>query len=621
MTSPLRRFLVAVCALCTIHLHAATSAASAAPAPAAPASRPNILWLVIEDATYNYVGPYGDPLARTPNFDHIAATGVTYDRAYAPCPVCAPTRSTIITGRYAAGLGTQHMRSARPLPEGVKFFPEYLREAGYYCTNSAKTDYNTSTSYDKAWDESKAGAHWRHRQPGQPFFAVFNFAQSHESQLHERKPLITDPAKVRVPAYLPDTAEVRADLAQYFDCVSRADAALGRVLRELEADGLAEDTIVFCYSDNGGCVSRSKRSLYDNGTHIALVAHFPKKYAALAPGTPGQHIGDVVSFVDLPPTVLSLAGLPLPAQFQGRALAGPAKTPAPGLTFLFRDRMDERYDFARAVTDGHYHYIRNYLPDQPWGQHEDYQWRQSSMREWEKLYREGKLNATQSAYFEKKPVEELFDDLADPDNVKNLASDPAHRAIRDKLHAALNAEILRTHDTGFIPEPMMIALSAGKSPTTVATDAERYPLKRIVDYLDQVQLADEPAADALASALTAQQPMLRYWAAVTARRAHELPEGFLKLLADTDPVVRLTGAETLLVRGQHTRAWSVLHDALADTSLLERQLFAINALLRIPTPRPADVQAQVVAFAQQGKKVGPEDNLAYASRPLLESMP
>lgn len=587
---------------------------------AASAARPNILWLVIEDSTFSYVGPYGDPLARTPNFDRMAKTGITYDRAFAPCPVCAPTRSTIITGRYAAGMGTQHMRSTRPLPEGVKFFPEYLREAGYFCTNAAKTDYNTNTKWDAAWDESKAQAHFRHRRPGQPFFAVYNFAQSHESSLHDRKPLITDPTKVRVPAYLPDTSEVRADLAQYYDSVSRADAALGRVLKELEADGLADDTIVFLYSDNGGCVSRSKRSLYDNGTHIALVANFPKKYAHLAPAAPGSRVGEIVNFVDLAPTVLSLAGLPAPAQFQGRAFAGPAKKPAPDYTYLFRDRMDERYDFARAVADGRFHYIRNYLPDQPWGQHQDYQWKQSSMREWEKLFREGKLNETQSAYFQKKPVEELYDDLADPDNVRNLANDPQFREVRDRMRAALNRTLLRYRDAGFAPEPMLLALAAGRSPTTLTADDQRYPLARLIEFLDQMQLAPgENPAEAVATALRAPEPMLRYWAAVTAQRVDELPGTFVSLLDDADPVVRTAAAETLLIRGQHSRAWKALGDVMADTSLPERRLFALNALARIATPAPEAIKALVTVFAQLGKEVSGEDYLARAGRPLLEA--
>jgi uncharacterized sulfatase len=209
-------------------------------AVARAADRPNILWLVSEDNVATTVGAYGDPLARTPNIDRIAAGGIVFDHCYSSSAVCAPTRSSIITGRYASGMGTQHMRSQRPLPEGVKFFPEFLRAAGYFTTNNAKTDYNTSSSWNPAWNENNKTAHWRHRAAGQPFFAIFNFEQSHESNLHKRTPLVTDPAKVRVPAYLPDTPTVRADIAQYYDCVARADAATLRAVKKALRDaGLA----------------------------------------------------------------------------------------------------------------------------------------------------------------------------------------------------------------------------------------------------------------------------------------------------------------------------------------------------------------------------------------------
>jgi arylsulfatase A-like enzyme len=261
--------------------------------------------------------------------DRLAATGITFDQAHSSAPVCAPSRHTIITGVYATTHGAQHMRSQRPLPAGVRFFPEYLRAAGYFCTNNSKTDYNTSTPWDAAWDENSRTAHWRHRKPGQPFFAVFNHEQSHESRQHKRLPLVTDPAKVKVPSYLPDTPTVRADLAQYYDNVSRADAAIGEVLQQLAEDGLAEDTIVFYYSDNGGTLPRSKRFLYDNGTHVAMIARFPAKFRALAPSAPGTRSAELVNFVDLAPTVLSLAGVTAPGYFQGRALAGAARRPAP----------------------------------------------------------------------------------------------------------------------------------------------------------------------------------------------------------------------------------------------------------------------------------------------------
>ncbi len=593
-------------------------AALASSAAAVSASRPNILWVVHEDTTFNYSGPYGDANARTPVLDRLAKDGITYTRAYCPTPVCAPTRASIITGRYAASLGAQHMRSHNPLPAGVKFFPEFLRDAGYFCTNANKTDYNTSTPFAAAWDRNDRQASWRDRAPGQPFFAVINFAQSHESSLHSRQPLTTDPARVRVPAYLPDTPTVRADLAQFYDRVAAADTAIGRTLDELAKDGLLEDTIVFYYADNGGSVSRSKRTLYDSGTHLPLVVHFPAKFRHLAPHAAGTRTDELVSLVDLAPTVLSLAGVPLPAQFQGRAFAGPARTPAPAVLPLFRDRMDERYELSRAVVDGKFRYLRNYLPDQPWGQFQTYQWKQASQQEWAELHRAGKLNPTQRAFFEPKQVEELYDDDADPDNVHNLASDPRYRATLERLRAALNADLLKLHDTGFIPEPMMLARAVGLSPATALADASVYPLAETIAFLDDVQLADAPPSDRLADALHAPSPLLRYWGAVTARRTKVLPADFTKLLQDSDPVVRVAAAETLLLRETNADAWRVLANELNATDAPMLPLFTLNALAHLPQPYPAAVSARVRTLARPGEEVKADDLVVRAARPLVE---
>lgn len=579
--------------------------------------RPNILWVVSEDNTAFTVGAYGDPLARTPNIDRIAAGGIVFDHCYSSSAVCAPTRSSIITGRYASGLGTQHMRSQRPLPGGVRFFPEFLRASGYFTSNNAKTDYNTSTSWDAAWNENNKTAHWRHRAAGQPFFAVFNFEQSHEVALHTRVPLVTDPAKVRVPAYLPDTPTARADIAQYYDCVARADAALGKILDQLAADGLAEDTIIFYYGDHGGAVSRSKRFLYENGTHPPLIAHFPEKYRHLAPAAPGSHLGELVNFVDLAPTVLSLAGVPLPAQFQGRAFAGTARTAAPDTTFSFRDRMDERYDLARAATDGRYRYIRNYYPSQPWGQHLAYLWQQASMSEWAGLFAAGKLNAVQRAFFEPKPVEELFDCASDPDNVRNLAADPAARPHLLRLRAALRGHLLAVRDTGFMPEPLMIAWAAGGSPAVVAADETRYPLARILDRLDAWQLSAQPDAKAIGAALRAPEAVVRYWAAVAALGVGEAP-AVAPLLADAEAVVRLAAAEVILRRGDDPAAWAVVAAELNNAAQTEGRLFAVNVVARIPRTPPPSIGAVLakLAVASPGAGVGAENYIARAAEAL-----
>jgi len=556
------------------------AAISALHGRAAAPARPNILWVVSEDNTYNFVGAYGDPLARTPNIDKLAATGITFDHAHSTAPVCAPTRHSIITGVYATTHGAQHMRSSRLLPPGVKFFPEFLRAAGYFCTNNAKTDYNTSTPFAVAWDENSRTAHWRHRKPGQPFFAVFNHEQSHESKQHTRVPLVTDPAKVKVPAYLPDTPTVRADLAQYYDNVSRADAAIGTILKQLDDDGLADDTIVFYYSDNGGTLPRSKRFLWDNGTHIAMVAHFPEKFRSLAPAAPGTHSKELVNFVDLAPTVLSLAGVTAPAYFQGRALAGAARKPAPAFTFTFRGRMDERYDFSRAVNDGRYRYVRHYLPHRPAGQHVGYLWQQASMREWDELFRAGKLNAAQRAFFEPRAPEELYDCDADPENVKNLAEDPAHKAALEKLRAALRAHLLRTRDTGFLPEAMMIAQADGASPTVISDSPDRYPLERLVDFIDAAQMG-KASGQQIVAATRHPLAVYRYWA-ITATLTSKNPPNFSQLLADPDASVRLAAAEAVLRHGASDAAWKVIAESLGASHSRELRLTALNAITYLP---------------------------------------
>lgn len=569
---------------------------SPAVAPAADQDRPNILWLVSED-NIPILGCYGEPLARTPHLDRLAQEGVLYEKAYCVAPVCAPTRSSIITGTYATSLGTQHMRSYRALPAGFKFFPEYLRAAGYYCTNNDKTDYNTDRDFGHVWDESSKQAHYRNRAPGQPFFAVFNFAATHESTLHRRRPLVTDPAKVVVPAYLPDNAETRADLAQYHDAMATMDAQMGAALRELEAAGLADSTIVFYYADNGGVLPRSKRFMYENGLHTPLLIRFPRKFQHLAPHPPGSRSRELVSWVDLAPTVLSLAGLSLPPHLQGRALAGPARAPAPEFVYQFRDRMDERYDLSRAVTDGRYRYIRNYLPHVPAGQHVAYLWRQASMRKWDELFRAGVLDDVQAAFFRARAPEELFDLAADPDNVRNLAGDPAYRATLERLRAANRAHLLGILDAGFMPEAMMAALAGERSPRIVTHDEGLYPLGRLLELIDGAQLAPAPDTEAVLTALRDPRPVVRYWAAIAAMRSPASPSlttGLVDRLTDAVPSVRLGAAHALLRQGESATAWSVIADCLAPAQPGELRLEALN-VITLQRTRPKWLEGAITA--------------------------
>ena len=224
---PLRTILIAACL--------------AVPAAGAP---PNILWISSED-NGPHLGVYGDSYADTPNLDTLGRRGMIYRNAWSTAPVCAPARTTIISGMYPPSTGSQHMRSMARLPSSMRMFPQYLRDAGYYASNNAKEDYNLEKP-GQVWDESSRQAHWRNRAPGQPFFAVFNFTVTHESQIRMRPhKAIHDPATVRVPAFHPDTEVSRRDWAQYHDKITEMDAMAGRVLAELREDGLEEDTIVF----------------------------------------------------------------------------------------------------------------------------------------------------------------------------------------------------------------------------------------------------------------------------------------------------------------------------------------------------------------------------------------
>ncbi len=340
------------------------------PALAEAPKRPNILWITSEDNGPE-IGAYGDKYADTPNIDKIAARGMIYLNAWSTAPVCAPARTTIISGVYPPSLGAEHMRSMTRLPAFMKMYPQCLREQGYYCTNNRKKDYNLEEP-GVVWDASSGKAHWRHREPGQPFFAVFNFTDSHESRIRIRPhTLVHDPAEAPLPAYHPDTPEVRHDWAQYYDKVTEMDGKVGKVLKELEKDGLADETIIFYYGDHGSGMPRSKRWPYNSGLNVPMIVSVPERFRNLAPKeyVQGGKSDRLIGFVDLAPTVLSVAGIEPPNYMQGHAFMGKYETAEQPYNHGFRGRMDERYDMLRTVRDKRYVYIRNYMPHKIYGQY------------------------------------------------------------------------------------------------------------------------------------------------------------------------------------------------------------------------------------------------------------
>ncbi|HIA19354.1 MAG TPA: sulfatase, partial [Planctomycetaceae bacterium] len=372
---------------------------------AVAAEHPNILWITSEDHGPE-MGCYGDDFATTPHVDALAKKGMLFKLGWSCAPVCAPARTTIITGMYPPSIGGQHMRSMVNLPQQIQFYPTFLRSQGYYCTNNSKTDYNVNQQ-TTGWNESSRKAHYQNRQAGQPFFAIFNSTVSHESKIRARPhEKVHDPAKVRIPAYHPDNAETRQDWAQYYDIVTRADAIAGQKLAELDKAGLTDDTIIFYYGDHGSGMARGKRWPYNSGLSVPIVVYFPDKWKHLAPAEykPGSKSDRLVNFVDLAPTLLSLAGVKPPQWMQGHAFAGKHQVAKPKYMFGFRDRMDERYDFIRTVTDGRYHYIRNYNPHFVYGQFVQYNFVTPSTSAWKRDFDAGKLNRAQSHFWNLKPA-------------------------------------------------------------------------------------------------------------------------------------------------------------------------------------------------------------------------
>ncbi|WP_146849061.1 sulfatase-like hydrolase/transferase [Brevifollis gellanilyticus] len=504
----MKRLLLLACLLFSSSLHHA----------AFSADRPNILWLTSEDHGPQ-MGCYGDTYATTPNVDALAAKGMLFNKCWSNGPVCAAARTTIIMGMYPPSTGGEHMRSMTQMPKGTKMYPQLLREAGYFCTNNSKEDYNLAKTKE-TWDESSGNAHWKKRKDGQPFFAIFNETCSHESQIRTRPhEQVHDPKGVRVPAYHPDTPEVRQDWAQYYDQVTLADASAGKRLKELEAAGLAEDTIIFYYADHGSGMPRSKRWPCNSGLHVPLVVYFPPKWQHLAPKEykTGGKSDRLVSFVDLAPTLLSIIGVQPPEWMQGHAFAGKFQSEPQPFIYGFRGRMDERYDAVRSVTDGRYVYVRNFMPHLSQAQHVSYQFQTPTTQVWRKLYDEGKTTPEQSIFWtQPKAAEELYDLQSDRDEVHNLADKPEHAEVLAKMRQAQESLAVKIRDVGLLPEGEMHQRAEGTTPYDMAHDDELYPMQRVLSVAGAASSMKPELNAELKTAFTDKDSAIRHWAAMGA---------------------------------------------------------------------------------------------------------
>ena len=566
---------------------------------ATAAEKPNILWIVSEDNDSQWLGCYGNKQAQTPTLDKLAAGGVQFQSAYSNAPVCAVARSTIINGAYAITQGTQHMRSRHKIPTKYLPYVSYLKKQGYYCTNNSKTDYNFQGNDKAIWDKSSKQAHYKSRPDGAPFFAIFNLTTSHESSLfpdrikqnRERKiipqqPRIS-PDKVTVPPYLPDLPEIRRDIAIYHDNMTALDTQIGEILDELKKSGLAENTIIFYYSDHGGITPRGKRYLKDTGVKVPMLVHFPKKWQHLSPFKAGEKVNEVVSFVDLAPTLLSLLDIKKPDYMQGRAFLGSKRTAPADKQFalLYADRFDELYGMRRGIADGRWKYIRRFTPHLPAAPYSYYQFSQAGWTAWRSAYNKGTLSDFhKNIWAPNQAIEELFDTQADPWEIKNLAADPAHQVRLKEMRSQLRSSMINVSDTGIIPEPMFQALAA-ESNIAHYVSTQKDVMPELVDLALLATSRDAANLEKLTSVTTSQHPVKRYWATqgllILGKAAAPAEKDLVKLLDDSMSATRVAAAQTLYAIGKEELSRSALLKELSKGGNEYNQQNAINALRAI----------------------------------------
>jgi arylsulfatase A-like enzyme len=568
--------------------------------------RPNFLWLMWEDIGPHF-GCYGDSYSVTPFVDRLAQRGCIYDNCWGSAPVCAPARTAIITGLCPTSCGAEHMRSFSNLPAGWKMFPGYLRDAGYYCVNNGKEDYNIHKP-EGTWDISvgmveyqdpigsstrgatggggrgrgegrgfgvpdPANGHWRMRRPGQPFLAVFNDMTTHESQIFRSATnpnLVHDPSRAWVADFEPDTIEMRRDWAQYHDNLTEEDKHHQKRLDELAEDGLVDDTIIIVTSDHGSGVARYKRMPYDTGLRVPLIVIFPDKWRHLAPKdyVAGGRSDRLIGTIDLAPTMLSLAGIEPPSWYHGYAFAGRYEAPARSYLHGMRGRMDERHDLMRSTRDKRYMYIRNYNPHRIYGQHVNYAWSLPSTPVWERLYKEGKLHAPQTIFWQTKPSEELYDLHADKYQVKNLTASPTHKAVLDRFRKEHHEYELKVRDIGLLPEGEEHARAEGSTPYEMGHDPKKYPVERVLAAADLASSMRPGVSRDLQKLMADPDSGVRYWGVMGAliRGVDEVKSCHAALtnaLKDGSKHVRIAAAEALGRYGTEEGLRSAL-DALIE---------------------------------------------------------
>lgn len=599
--------------------------------------RPNILWITIEDTSPRFIGCYGNKAAHTPSIDRLAREGIRFTAAFSTNTVCSPSRTTLITGVRTCASGTGHHRSRLPLPEGMHGFPYYMRQAGYHTSNNAKTDYNLANAkafIQDAWNESNARAGWWNRRPGQPFFAVFNFNDSHQSRT------MTDPYAVYkknvwdrltpeeriadtafpMPPIYRNSPAMRKQMARVYNAIALTDKRVGQLLERLKKDGLADSTIIFFFSDHGQGIPRGKTNGIDLGYRVPFVIWLPPMYRNQAPWKPGTVTDELIGFEDLASTLVSMTGASVPEQMRGRVLLGPDRAQPKKYMVLSSDRSDNGIDMVRSVTDGRFLYSRNYMPFMPEARYINYM----EIGAIKKIMRQdlaaGRLNSTQRRLFEARPAEFLFDTKQDPWEGMNLATDPHYKLQLEAMRQELDRQVLKTRDVMFLPEyELAVLAAAGKDPYTFRLDEKQYPLQRIYAAARLSGIKGRETAGRQVRLLRDTSRIVRYWAAVGLRaQSADLLKPYQKMISnalkDPYPPVSVSMAAVAYEAFGSKAAAAALEAAITDAND-HLSLLALNYLLYTKD------RVRFAPFAQQVVNDPARDEMVrWAARDLLVSM-
>jgi arylsulfatase A-like enzyme len=600
------------------------------------AQKPNILWITIEDTSPQFIGCYGNKNARTPVIDQLAREGVRFTNAFSTGTVCSASRSTIITGVRTYEMGSGNHRSQYPIPEHIKGFPYYLQQQGYYVTNNSKTDYNLKNEKEfvqEAWHGSSPKAGWWGREEGQPFFAVFNYNDSHQSRTmthsyswYEQEVLRNLPLDQQIgedgfemPPFYRDSPEMRRQFARVYNSIKLTDNKIGELLARLKDDGLMDETIILFFADHGEGIPRGKTNGINLGYRVPMIAWFPPKFRHLSPWEMESVSEELISFEDLAPTMISLAGGEVPEHLKGRILIGEGRSQPVDQLFLASDRSDNGIDMIRTVTNGRYVYSRNFMPFIPEAKYIRYM----EIGEIKQLMRqdleEGRLNALQQSLFGERPPEYLFDIKNDLWETTNMAEKPGMQSLMQEMREKLEKNIYRSKDVMFLPEYEISLISKHTTPYQFRQDREKYPLETIYNAASLSGRRGEDIAGQQLEYLKDTNKIVRYWGALGLRsQSQEMltphKQEILNALKDPYPPVAVTASAIAYDLFQDKASEQILKQFI-NSQNKDLALMAINYLLYVDNPQPFIETVQEIYLQEEW-----DYNVSAASKDFLGSL-